>query len=125
MNSQPASALARRTVQASANAAGAIHRSTINDQRSSSEWGRHVAVLADEVPLAHVRNVPATPLETRNLAWVSIPARAGSNLVAASQIICRGEIRHSTVACVLFLVLTEKNSEAEVDSYRLSEVVKW
>ena len=40
--------------------------------------------------------------------------------------ICGGEIRHSAAGCVMFLVLTEKNSEADVDSYRsVQRLCKW
>jgi predicted MFS family arabinose efflux permease len=43
--------------------------------------------------------------------------RAGSKpLLVASGKICGGGIRHLGLACVVFLVLTEKNSEADVDS---------
>jgi hypothetical protein len=39
-------------------------------------------------------------------------------LSSAAHEICGGEIRLSSMGCVVLLVLTEKNSEAEVDSYR-------
>jgi hypothetical protein len=98
-------------------------RSTINDRRRSGGgtwqyWRTRCRSPTSEM-CRRLRWRPGT------LPGCRYPHVPGSNLVAASQIICRGEIRHSTVACVLFLVLTEKNSEAEVDSYRLSEVVKW
>jgi hypothetical protein len=99
-------------------------------RRAPSRAGRGPCVacampgIASAAPVVIAAGVSSSSIGCRSdSATVSITATSSGGSVAAplhraTKIIYGGGIRHWAVWCVVFLVLTGKNSEADVDSYR-------